>query len=430
MSAKESCIKSKLSKVDETRRILDIEISEIKVKEEFEKAYNEISKSAHVPGYRAGKAPRDLLEKHYSKEVQDEVFKHLIPSALEEAITEENLSILGYPDIKDVKLSDSKQLKFQAEFDLWPNVDVKKYKGIKIKKRAMLVKDEEIDDYLKSLQNNLARYHSVERPVKLGDYVIADIELFVDGKLVDKKLENQTIFVNDNFIIPPKELEGLNKSDEKDIEVKLPDTYHEKKFAGKTAKFHIKINELKEKTLPDLNDDFAKDAGNFKDLGELKSTVKKELEILKERQTKSEMEETLLDAILKDLNFDVPKNMVARQTEHLMHEAKERLFKQGFNKEEIDKRDSEFRDKFKGQALKQVKVFFILNDIAEKEKIVVTDSDIDQAFENISKMSRQPKEQILKYYQENNLIERMAEDLKEEKTIEFLLKEANIEETL
>ncbi len=430
MVRESSSIKTKVSKIDETRRLLDVEISENRVTQEFERAYNEVAKVAHVPGYRVGKAPRPMLEKYYSKEVKDEVIKHLVPDAFEEAVTEEKLAILGYPDIKDVNLGLDKTLKFQAEFDVAPLVEIKKYKGINLKKKKVEINETEVDDYLKSLQGNLARYNSVDRAVKIQDYLIADVEFFVEGKQIGQKAENQPILVGDNFVIQPKELEGLKKSDEKDIEVTLPDNYQDKQYAGKKAKFHIKINEIKEKVLPEINDDFAKEMGEFENLDALKNEVRKELIALKERQNKTDLEQSLMEALLKESKLNVPKSMVERQTEHLVHEAKERLFKQGFSKEDIDKQDPEFREKFKDQALKQVKIYFILGHIAEIEGIDITQEDVDKAFLNMASVSRRPKEEIIKYYEEHNLMDRMREDLGEEKTIEFLLKESKIEETL
>lgn len=423
-------MRAKAKSLEECSTLFEIEIPKEDVDKAFEEVYNEMTKVANVPGFRQGKAPKDLVKKHYSKEAKKEVINYLIPDAYQKAVDEHKIDPIGYPDITDLVFEEGKPMSFKAKIDTRPKFKLKNYKGIQIEKKKAIVKDDDIDKALDNLRQYSAKYAAVEdRPAQMDDYVVSDLDCVVDGKPAHKRRENLWLYIDKGSIMSglTEKMIGMNKGEERDIEVELSKDYPDKNIAGKLAKYHVKAKEIKVRSLPNLDDEFAKDLGK-ENLVELKKEVAKELENKMISDNEIAAENQLLNKITEENSFAVPSALVKRQTHMMVENSKARLMEKGFKKEDLDKRDKELEERFKDDALKQVRLLFILDRIAKDEGIKAEEKDIEDAYKSISIRSGKSEKEIKDYYEKEGLVDNLLERIKEEKTIAFLLKSAVISE--
>ena len=423
-------VKSKAKNIEECAVLLEIEVPKETIDKAFEEVYAEITKVATVPGFRAGKAPIELVKRHYSKDAGSEVLKRLIPDSYRIALEEHKVLPLGLPEISGVDFDEGKHLKFKAKVEIRPKFKLKTYKGIKVDKKKPEVKDEDVTKTLENLREMSATYVPVEdRPAAMGDYVVTDIDCLVDDKPIHQTRKNLWLFLDKEHVVPglPEGVVGMKAGEEREIEVTLPEKYPDKNAAGKKAKYRVKAKEIKVRKLPDLNDDFAKGTGKD-NLEDLKKEISDELKRRSEIGSSIDMENNLLNKLVEGLTFAVPESYVKRQLNLMVEDSKRRLVQKGFKKEELDKKDSEFIEKFKDDALKQVRLLFVLDEIAREEKIEVSAEDLDNAYKSISAQTDKPEEEIRSYYEREDLVDNIREKIREEKTIQFLIKNAEITE--
>lgn len=423
-------MKTKVKLTEECSALFEIELPKETVDQAFEEVYKEMAKVASIPGFRPGKAPKELVKKHYSKEAKKEVINHLIPDAYQKAVEEHRIDPIGYPDITDLVFEEGKAMSFKAKIDTRPKFKLKNYKGLQIEKKKTQVKSEDIDKALDNLRQYSAKYVAVEdRPVEMNDYVVSDLDCLVDAKPAHKKRENLWLYVDKGSIMSglTEKMIGMNKGEERDIEVELPKEYPDKNIAGKKAMYHVKAKEIKVRNLPNIDDEFAKDLGK-ESLEDLKKEVAKELENKMKADNEIAAENQLLSKIIDDNSFPVPSAVVKKQIRMMCENAKTRLLEKGFKKEELDKRDGELEERFKDDALKQVRLLFILDRIAKDEGIKVEEKDIEDAYKSISIRSGKSEKEVKDYYEAEGIVDNLLERIREEKTISFLLKSAVITE--
>lgn len=418
-------MKTRIKNKEEGTKILHIEIPSHLVEKAAEEVYQEIKKIAKIPGFRVGSAPQDLLEKHYSKDAKSEILKKLIPQGYKRAIENHKVIPIGFPSIFNISFEKGKPLTFEAQVDIRPNIKLRNYKGIKVKKKRISLSQQELDDAFSHLRNVYAKYNDVARPVRKGDYAVCDVEAFMEGKSITKKNSNMWILADKeaSLLGMGEELVGLTEGQAKEIETRLPENYPDKKYAGKLAKFNVLVNKVKEKELPVLDDAFAK---NLKadSLEALKKEIESGIFKRKENALKINMKNQILDKLLKDNKFAVPANIVQRQKEVLAKRLETELLRKGLHKDEVARELGQKMQKLKEDARDRVRVYFILDDIALKEKIEINDTDIDERLESLALSTGQSKEEVKKYYEKENLLGGLAEEIKEDKVLEFLLKEA------
>ncbi|MBU1006979.1 MAG: hypothetical protein KKH08_05245 [Candidatus Omnitrophica bacterium] len=350
-------MKSSIKKLKNCKNIVEISLSREKVKDEFNKVYEGIKKVASVPGYRVGKAPRDLLESHYAKSAKEEVIKNLIPETYRKILEEHKLDPIGYPDISDVKLDADGDFSYKAGIETRPEFSLKNYKGIKLKKKNVEVKEEDVQKNLESLREANA----------------------------------QNI---------PKE-----------------------------------GSEEKEKIVPNLDDEFAKDMG-FENLEKLKDAVRDSLKQRLEQQSQVDLEMQAIGYLVDSVNFEVPESLVNAEKERLLKDAKMRISymeavqkKQNPDKkfELSDKDNKELEENSEKQAQRQVKTFFIMDKIAQAEKIHITHEEIEKHFEELAAQYKKTKDEIRKQLEKNHLLDEIAVNMRNAKVMEFLLKEAKVQ---
>lgn len=423
-------MKIKYKSTQECSGCFEIEVPPETIAKAFEEVYEELSKVANIPGFRQGRAPKELVKKHYSKDARDEVLKKLIPDAYRYALDKHRIVPIGLPEISDVTFVEENVLSFKAKVDTRPQFELKDYKGIKAEKKKVDIKDEDVEKTLDNLREVNARYNAVDRPVEMDDFTVADLECFVDGKSIHKKRENIWLSINKDAVIPglSEKIAGMKKGEEKEIEVVLPEKYPDKSLAGKTAVYKVLVKEIKVRQLPAIDDEFAKDLGK-ENLIQLKDAIRKELIAHAEYQSAVETENKILGRLIDDNVFVVPSSFINRQLDYMVENAKRKLEEKGFKRQELDKKDEEFRAKFKDDAVKQVRLLFILDEIARTEKIEVAAEDLDKAYEEMAARSGRSISEVKEYYAKEELEDSLRDKIREGKVIEFLRKNAEIIET-
>jgi trigger factor len=423
-------MKSKINSAEKCMAIFEIEVPKETVDKAFDEVYAEITKSANIPGFRAGKAPKELVKKHYVKEAKKEVMNHVIPDAYQKAVAEHKIEPIGYPEITDLVFEEGKAVTFKAKVDTRPKFKLKNYKGIQVDRKKAAVKDEDINKALENLREYSAKYVAVEdRPVQLNDYVVTDMDCMVDGKPAHKKRENLWLYVDKDSLMSglTEKMIGMKKGEERDIDVVLPDRYPDKAIAGKTAKYHVNAKEIKVRSLPNVDDEFAKDLGK-ENLEQLKKEIAQELEKKMKSDSEMAMENQLLNKLIDDNSFDVPEGMVKKQIQMMTENAKAKLQEKGFKKEDLDGKEDEISGRFKDDAERQVKLLFILDRIAAEESIEADKKDLENAYKTISAQAGKDEKEVREYYEKQGLEDNLLERIREEKTIELLLKNADIKE--
>ena len=420
-----------------SRRGFEIEVPEDEINSKYEEIYDEIEKYAEVPGYRVGKAPRYLVEAHYKDKAGDEVKKRMLGEAVTKAVKDAGIDIIGLPSLTEVVFEAGKPLSFKAEVHVRPDVRLRNYKSLKVTRQKAQVSTEDVDKVIEELQERHSQLKDVEgRPAKDNDWCLCDVEISVEGKVPPERGKPGEKSENVWFPLTPKstkpefmsQLLGTIPGDTRTIKTVMPANYPRKDQAGKEAVFIITVNQVKEKIAPAIDDEFAKDVGGFKSLLELRGNIREELTKAKEHEARFKMEDDLLSQIIKSVNFEAPSMMVDAEAEHLLAEAQNRLGHMGYKKEDIGKEAPAMKEKFRDEAVKRVKTYFILDKIAEQEKLSATQEDIDRRVELLASRAKKTAEEARKYLEDNNLMEDAKAEIAQDKAMEFLIENAKIEE--
>ncbi len=330
-------------KVQETKNAnevkLEITVEAEKFDEAIKKVYFKSAKYFNIPGFRKGKAPMQIVEKYYGKEIfYEDAFNEVAQDALEEAVKENKLEVVSRPDIEVTQIEKGKDLIFEAIMQTKPEAKLGKYKGIEIKKIEYNVTDEDIEHELGHMQEHNARLISIEdRPVESGDIATIDFEGFVDGKAFEGgKAEGHELEIGSNTFIPGFEDQviGMKIEEEKDIQVKFPDQYFSKDLAGKDATFKVKVHEIKKKELPTLDDEFAKDVSEFDTLKELKESIKEKQQKQNDEKAKYETQDAVIKAVCENVEVEIPSGMIEIEIDNMLKDIEQRLSYQGLKLEQ------------------------------------------------------------------------------------------------
>ncbi|MGD2278694.1 MAG: trigger factor [Candidatus Omnitrophota bacterium] len=422
-------MKSKLKKLKGTARELDIMLLSGEVNKALDDILKEIGKTAEIPGFRPGKAPLDIVRKKYEKDAADEVKKRLIPEAYQQALNENKLNPVSYPEISDISIDTDGSLRFKAKVDVYPDIKLRKYKGLQITKQKITLKDEEIEEAILRIRNMHAEYPEKDSHIEQGDFGICDIEAFIDGEAITKKHNNMWIEADkdSSMLGLGEKLCGMKKGDSKEINATLPENYPDKKYAGKAATFNVEIKDVRSKKLPELNEEFAKKLEKGS-VGEMKEELRAQLLAKKEHNEKVKMKNQIMEELLKKNVFDVPESMVKRQLDVLLERARNELAQKGVDQKTIESEKDKLKENLKKDAENKVRLYFILDSIANAEKITVEDEEVENWIKALADSYKQPFENVKKYYEEKNLLPGLKEQLREDKTLDFLLSEASIAE--
>ncbi|NMB42963.1 MAG: trigger factor [Clostridiales bacterium] len=399
---------------------LTVEVSPDRLEEELEKAYQKNKNNISMQGFRKGKVPRVLIEKMYGPEVfYDDAANAIIPQAYEEAMKESELDIVSMPNIDVVQIEKGKPFIFTADVAVKPAVTLGQYKGIEVEVSKVEVSEEEVNAELDKIKNQNARMVNVDdRPVEDGDITNIDFDGFVDGERFEGgKSENYSLTIGSHSFIEgfEEQLIGKNIGEEVDVNVTFPEQYHAEELQGKPAVFKVKINEIKVKELPELDDEFAKDVSEFDTIAEYKEDIKQKLLADKEAQAKSAKEDKVVEKIIEDAQMDIPDLMVETQTRQMLDDFARNMQYQGLTMEQYlqftGTTQQQLLEQMKPQAIRRIKTRLVLEEIAKVEDIQISDEDFDKEVEKLAeayKMEADKVREMLGEEEEKQMKEDMA----------------------
>lgn len=420
--------------LNSVKKKLHIEIPNDVVVQELDQAYKNLKKTAKIKGYRPGKTPRSVLERLFKKDVHSDVSSKLLQDSLINAIKEKDLKVIGTLKIDSPGLDVKKPYKYDAIVEVQPEIDELNFKGLKLKKNLYSIGDEEISVQLKMLQKNLAQQKTLEeaRPVQKGDFALIDYEGFKDGKpfAETQKTENFTLKVGSGQILKEfeEQLIGMNPGKSKEINIHFPEDYFNKKLANLDITFHVKLNEIREEVLPEINNEFAKDLGKYETLDQLKNAISDNLQEGYEKRTEQELNEQIFTALIAKKDFEVPDTMVEYELNGIIADVEKSFAYSNTSMEEMGLSKEKLSEKYRDTATKQVKRHLILNKLIEQEKLTLSDEEIANGFKEMSKVFNKPLEEISSFYKENKEnLELFKNTLLEKKSIKLIIENSIIE---
>jgi len=414
------------------KKKLKFEIPAARVASEVEKVYGEIRKHAAIKGFRKGKVPKDIIEKHYSDKMADDVLKNLVNDTYFKALMDANIYPVSHPVIESEELKLGEPFKYSATVEVFPDVVVKDFTGLAVEKEKFVLKEEVIATRLKEMQENMAALEPVDagRLAATGDFVTFDFKGFVDGEVfAGGSSEDFQLELGSGRFIPGFEdqMIGMKAGDEGEVKVTFPESYGQKDLAGKDAIFSVKIKDIKVKVLPDLNDEFAKGFGDFESIEQLKSKIAEVHTLQENERIAAELRERTVKALIDKNSLEVPEALVDKQLNLMLDNSKKRLEAQRLTLEMMGLDEAGYKIQFRSVAETQVKGSLLLEALARQEAITVEESEIDEKINQIAAQNNQDPEKLKNFYQQNsNARENLAAQLKEDKTVEFLLQKANI----
>jgi len=422
-------VKIDVEDLSSTKKRLQIEVPGEVVAKEIDSAYRKLSKKARVKGFRPGKVPRAILQRYYGDYVKDDVISTLVNDTYFKAISDKDIKPVSQPTIDNGTLEEGKAFEYSAIVEVKPDIHVKDYLGLRLRGKKAEVVGEDVEKRLRHLQNLHAQLVTTEerKKVKEGDFVIIDYEGFSDGKPFEGNSGKDFMLqIGSGGFIPgfDDRLIGSERDDEKELEITFPEDHPT--MAGKRAVFRVRIKEIKEKIVPKLDDEFAKDMGEYQNLEELKDKIREDLKREGEESTRRDLENQLIEKLINANPFDVPRSMVEGQIDYFVADTKIRLASQGLAFNDVGVEEGRLRKDFEESAVKRVKGRLILEKISALEEISVKDEEVTERLREISLRTNQNVEKVRGYYQKGDRMEELKAKIVEEKTLDFLLERSTI----
>ena len=427
-------MKAELVKKEGNKVTLKITVDNNKFEEAVNKAYNKTKGKYNIPGFRKGKAPKVVIETQYGKGVfYNDAIDMLFPEVYPEAIKELNIDPIDRPDLDIEEISKDNGLVMVVNVEVKPEFELGAYKGIEISKVDNTVSEEDVEARLNEMVNRNARLTSVEdKALENGDTAVIDFEGFANGVAFEGgKCEDYNLVIGSNTFIPGFEdqLVGKKAGEEVEVNVTFPETYHAENLAGKPVVFNVKVNDVKVKEVPALDDEFAKDTTEFETLAELRADVKAKLEEQAKNAADAEMRNALVEKVSANTEVEVPEAMVQHQIDNMLMELNYQLQYQGLNLEQLLQMTGrgldELREERRADAERLVKSSLVLEAIAEKENVEANDADVDAELEKMAAMYNMEVEKIKSSLRETD-IEDIKGQIKKRKTLDLLVENATI----
>ena len=407
-------MKVSLKKVKDCKIQMSVEVEAEMVETRLQEVLRNFQRQARLPGFREGKAPVDLVEKRFAEEAREEMLKNLIPEVYHQTLHAQKVSAVSLPKISGVQYVRGKKLSFSAEFEEAPAVSIKNYKGIKLKRESVEVTADDVEKGLESLLDSKAELAPVTeaRPVQAGDVVSVDIELWLeaDGRYIPGKSD----------ALLSVEAGGDDDFFEKIIGASAGES-RETTRAGKPFT-RLYLKEIRQKLRPDLNEEFAKSFGRDT-VEDLRGALRKDIASYKHSQSLEKMKSGLFEKLMAMTSFPSPESLVEKQKERLISDARQRYQSMGAGPEDLDKEAARIESEAEARAKEQIKLYFILQKIAELEKIDVDEPELNQKLQAMAAQSKRPIEEVRSVFEDD-----LRESMREKKTIDFLIANAKFEE--
>src|SRR5262245_1910310 len=420
-------MKVAIEEMEGCKRRLAVEAPVDLVQQEWERAYGRVQKQARLPGFRRGHVPRSLVKVHFADDVRREVAEHLIPDVYRRALDEAKLHPVADPDLQDVKLEEGAPLSFVAVVEVKPAIELGEYRSVEVRHAPEAVTAADVDTTLERMRESQAQYVTVERAAAPGDLVIVDYTLSVEGQEPTSQT-GYAFVVGDGSVLPEVDqvVVGMRAGEERSVGFRMADDHRREELRGKSGSGTVKAVEVKEKILPEVNDDLAKTLGDFDTLEGLRAEVLRQLEARRTAEDRHALEDKVVDALLGRHAFAVPESMVMRQIAHRVEHTREGLRRQGVDPDAVPWDYGKLVADMRPEAERAVRRALLLEAVAEREALAVTDADVDLEVENIATASQRPTPAIRRMMEKSGDLDALRARLRERKTLDLLVGAARV----
>jgi trigger factor len=407
------------------KRSVEIEIPLEDVERARERVTNSIKQRVRLPGFRPGKAPVSMIQSRFEGEIRNEVLELLLPQAFRDRVQKEELKVVGQPDISDLKFEPGQPIRFKAQFEIAPEFELGEYRGIPVKYEEPTVTDEEVDKRLEAMRENKAEYPNLDpRPIENGDYVLVHLKSL--SGLAEPIDQDVQIQVGGEDTLPAfnEILIGISPDETKQVDITYPDDYGQERLAGKTVSFDLTPKFIRKKELPALDDEFARDLGDYQTLDELKDAVRKTIFHEKQYVTQQAAKEELIDKLIERNDFPVPDAYIDKQIENQVRMQLRDLAGRGIDPNTIKLDWEKVKENQRDKAIRNVKASLLLEKISEREGMHATKDEVDREVQRLARQEREAVPVTRARLEKEGALARIASHIQTEKTLHFLFEQA------
>src|SRR6185369_6946978 len=423
-----------VEQLSSVKKKISFEIPVERVTAEIDKVFSGIRKHAVIPGFRKGKAPQGLIRKTYQDQVEGDVVKNLFNESYFKYLQDNSINPVAYPVIDTEALVEGAPFKYTATIEVYPEVSVDQYEVFEVVREKFSADEKALDNRIQQMRDNLSQLKPVEdeRPAQTGDFAIIDFVGFVDGQhLEGGDAKDHQLELGSNSFIPgfEEQVAGMKVGEQKRIKMTFPEQYQSAELSGKPVEFDVTLKEIKVKVVPELDDAFAQEFGDFKTLDELKAKVGETLEKQEMERIEREFKDSLIRVLVEKNDFELPDAMVDRQLASMLENTKQRLQYQNLSLEMMGLDEARYKEQFRTVAENQVKGALLLHELAEKVGTEVSESDVEARLRRISEESGQDYARISAYYLKNaDAKSSLEEQVREEKVLDLIAAKAKVTE--
>ena len=409
--------------VEGCKHSLEISVPVEEVESETGKVVSSFQAKARLPGFRPGKAPASLIRKQFQSDIRQKVLENLIPRHLEKRVKEEDLHLAGRPGITKVKFDPGAPLEFTAEFEVTPEVELKDYRDLTVPYHEPEVTDEDVTQRIESIRERKAEYVNIDpRPLEDGDHALVSLATIggVEGDAV--KQDELMIEIGAADTVPgfTDGLRGASPGEEREFDVSYPEEYAQAKLAGRTVRFRAQVKGIRRKELPELNDEFAKDLGDYQSLEELREVIRKSIFSERQFEAQQNAKNKLVESLVDLHDFPVPEAYVDRQIQTRTEQLLRNMQAEGADIKNLKLDWQKVKGAQRDKALREVKASLLLGKVAEREAIAATRDEVDREVERIAKQQREPLAAVRFRMEKDGSLNRIAAHIQTEKTLNFL----------
>jgi trigger factor len=427
-------IQVELEEIGSVKRKLTIEIPAENAAKEFDRVARDFKKHANLPGFRRGKAPLQLIKRRFEADIRGEVVQKLVPDSYEQAIKEKDLRPLGQPNLENLSAREGDPLQFDAFIEIMPAISLPKYKGLSVEVESTPVTVDEVENELEQLRERNAKLVSVEdRLAEEGDFVTINLK----GEYLDDGVPGAEEPVSEEGVVVQlgdeqthksfsEGLMGVEEGDQKSFDVDYPEDYPEKKLAGRSLRFSVKVTEIKCKELPELNDEFAKDLRDFETIEELRTKIRETLEETRARNRENEVRKALTTKLSESVEFEIPEVLVEERTNERLRDLAANVVSQGLDPSRSKIDWLKIKKDMKSDVVEEVKTRMLLDAVAEQEGIEVSQEELEGEIDRIAESMQQPREKVTQYFRQENRLEGLRADIQRQKALGIIRETAKV----
>jgi len=421
-------MKTEVANVSEVERRVTVELDAGLVAGTIDRAYNNLKKKVRLPGFRPGKAPLSILEKHFKAQIEEEVISELVQKTFPEAMEQQNIKPVSMPKVENGMLEKGREFSYTVAIEIKPAIDIKDYTGLKIERLRPEATDEDVAEELERYRTSYAEMRDVTgRATRMDDNVTFDMEGFIgDEPYLGGKKTDYFLELGRNMLLPgfDEQLAGLNPGDTKKFSLAIAADYGDAQVAGKTIAFTVELKTIKEKIKPELSDDFAREVGEYQSLDALKDTVRASIGDRKKKHSENNVREQIFAALIERNPFPVPPGMVEMQAQNMVRDVQRMFQQQGLDIRALGQSPEQLLEHYRTSAERQVRSALLLDALAEKEGITAEDADFEKQYAELAAMYNEKAETLKTKISQD----RIEHQVMERKVIDFILGAADITE--